>query len=262
MRNIRNQKRTMPKKDLFLLLIILCLWPGTLGFGQNSIIDQIQQMQDSIVTIHSDISSFYKTPGQKAAIDPHTGKMVLLRTLTKASYSRVGAGVIIHPSGIIVTNAHVVDKANQITVILHDSTPAPAKVLRVVNNLDAALLKIDSPGPLPAVGIADSDEIRLGQEIITVGNSPLLNQTVSGGKIKGLGVSRTDQRTGQVHNDLIQITVNVYEGDSGGPLFDRNGFLIGLITAKETAADHSSFAIPSNKIKQYLLEYLKTAQNP
>jgi S1-C subfamily serine protease len=248
-------------KNLF-LLVILSLSLESLGFGQTSIIDQIQQTQNSIVTIHADISSFYKTPGQKAAIDPKTGKMVLLRTVTKASYNRAGAGVVIHPDGIIVTNAHVVDKANQINVTLHDGRELPAKVLRLVGNLDVALLKIETPTALPAVGIADSDQIRLGQEIITVGNSALLNQTVSGGKIKGLGVKRTDQRTGQTHTDLIQITVNVYEGDSGGPLFDRNGLLIGLITAKETGADHSSFAIPSNKIKQYLLEYLQTARNP
>ena len=247
------------KKFLFLLAIFLMIGRVSLGFGQNSIIDQIQNTQNSLVTIHADMASFYKNPGGRTAIDPQTGKMVLLRTVTKASYDRNGAGVIVHPTGIIVTNAHVVDKANQITVILHDKTEMPAKVLRLVENLDMALLKIETPYPLIPVRIADSDQIHLGDEIITVGNSQLLNQTVSGGKIKGLGVNRTNQKDGRVRNDLIQTTVNLYQGDSGGPLFDRNGFLIGLMTAKDTSADHSSFAIPANKIKQYLLEYLQTA---
>ena len=255
---ILNLKPMPVKKLLLIFTVLFLIGLCPLGFGQDSIIDQIQKTQASIVTIKADISSFYKTPSQRAAIDPKTGKMVLLRTVAKASYNRVGAGVIIHPLGVIVTNAHVVDKATEIKVILHDQTMVRAKVLRLVDNLDMALLKIEPPYPLTAVNIANSDQIRLGQEIITIGNSAILNQTVSGGKIKGLGVSRTDQRSGRVQNNLIQTTINLYEGDSGGPLFNQDGFLIGLMTAKETAADHSSFAIPSNKIKQYLLEYLQT----
>jgi S1-C subfamily serine protease len=244
---------------IFILsLLFPAAWPVSSGYGQTSIIDQMQKTQASIVTIRSDLSSFYKTPGNRAAIDPRTGRMVVLNTLTKASYRRGGAGVIVHSSGIIVTNAHVVDKANEIKVVLHDQTEVPAQVLTVVGNLDMALLKINSPYSLTAVTIANSDEIRLGDEIMTVGNSEFLNQTLSGGKVIGLGVNRTEQKEGHTRNDLIQTTVNLYEGDSGGPLFDRNGFLIGLMTAKETAADHSSFAIPSNKIKQYLVEYLRT----
>lgn len=242
---------------LSIFLTTVCL--ESPGFGQTSIIDQIQQTQNSIVAIRADVSSFYKAPGQKMAIDPATGRMVVLRTLTKASYRRDGAGVIVHRAGIIVTNAHVVDKANEIKVILHDKTEVPAKVIRLIENLDVALLKIDPPYPVAAVPIADSDRIRLGDEIITVGNSQLLNQTVSGGKVIGLGVNKTEYKAGNTRTDLIQTTINLYEGDSGGPLFDRNGFLIGLMTAKETAADHSSFAVPSNRIKQYLLEYLKPA---
>jgi len=171
----------MPQKYiLFLFTVSSLVLSASWGFGQNSIIDQIQKTQDSIVTVHADISSFYKTPGQKAAIDPKTGRMVLLRTLTKASYNRIGAGVIIHPTGVIVTNAHVVDKATEIKIILHDKTEAAAQGLRVVENPDMALLKIDPPYPVAAVGIANSDQIHLRDEIITVGNSTLLNQTVSG----------------------------------------------------------------------------------
>ena len=252
--------RPLSVKNLFRLFAAFSIiGVESIGFGQSSIIDQIQTTQDSIVTIHADISSFYKNPGDEGhkAIDPQTGKMVLVRKLTKASYNRVGAGVIIHPTGIIVTNAHVVDKAQQIKVLLHDNTEVPAKVIQLVHNLDMVLLKIDFPTPLPAVEIANSDEIHLGEEIITVGNSSLLNQTVSGGKIIGLGVSRGQQKGGLIRNDLIQTSFNVYGGDSGGPLFNRNGLLIGLMTAKDTSADHSSFAIPANKIQQYLLEYLR-----
>ena len=164
----------------------------------------------------------------------------------------MGAGVVIDPSGIIITNGHTVDKANKITVAFKDNTVWPAEVLLVINNLDLGFLKVNVPSPLPIVTIADSDQITLGDEIITVGNSEFLKQTVSGGKIKGLGTSRSRQDQNQT--DLIQTTVNLYKGDSGGPLFDHEGRLIGLMTASETAHDHSSFAVPSNKIKKYLEE--------
>ena len=221
--------------------------------AQHSIIDQIQKSQASIVTVQAENVGMYKSP-RAAGFDRQSGRVILVRNVKAAAYNRSGAGVIIDPSGIIITNGHIIDKANKIKITFFDNRAWPAEVLLVVHNLDLGFLKVNMDAPLPAVVIADSDKLQLGDEIITVGNSEFLKQTVSGGKIKGLG-----KRQGQNPNqtDLIQTTINLYKGDSGGPLFDYEGRLIGLMTAAEGAHDHSSFAVPANKISKYL-EEIKT----
>jgi len=232
------------------------LWPSS-AFAQPSVLEQIIQTQPALVDIKAELIGFYKSPRAQTVFDSNTGRFIQLRNLKKATYARKGAGIIIHDSGIIVTNGHIVDKANLIIATLHNGQKVSAKLLFVINNLDIAYLKIEPPFALQSVEIADSDMINLGQEILTVGSSPVLHQTITGGQVIGLGTSRTLQKYGINRTDLIQTSFNLYEGDSGGPLFDQKGRLIGLMTAKETASDHSSFAVPSNQILKYLYDYLK-----
>lgn len=246
------------KISIILLCILFTLLPfkGPCLQAQTSIIDQILKVQPAIVSIQASNRGWFKSPRDSLVRDPRTGRLLRYRKAAMASYQRGGAGVVIHPSGVIVTNAHTITKADTIKVIFHDKTAVPAQVARFIKNLDFALLKINPPFPLKVIPIADSDKIHLGDEIITVGNSKLLKQTLSGGKIIGIGTNRSQQSKGNAQTDLIQTTITLYEGDSGGPLFDRQGRLIGLMTAQETSRGHSSFAIPSNKIKKYLIEYL------
>ncbi|HSV43107.1 MAG TPA: trypsin-like peptidase domain-containing protein [Candidatus Bathyarchaeia archaeon] len=242
----------------FLIVSAILLFITTPGRPQDSIISEMMETQRAIVEIKAENTDVFKTPGASAAIDPKTGRIVVARKLVRGSYERNGAGVVIHPSGIIVTNAHTINKANTIQVVLESQESFFAQPVQFINELDIALLKINAPRPLPFVQLADSDAIKLGQEVLTIGNSAFLKNTISGGQIIGIGVSRTLKHIGQQRTDLIQTTVNLYHGDSGGPLFNRHGQLIGLMTADEGAADHSSFAIPSNKIKKYLVEYLNS----
>jgi len=244
-------------RELLLTCFVLILSLLTLvGEAQVSLLEQIERLQPAIVSIKSLNTEIFQKPGMHAALDRKTGRVVVLRRLHGGSYNRFGAGVIVHESGIIVTNAHNIINADRITVILNDHTELLAKVLLVTKDMDFGFIQVDLPYPITPVALANADEIKLGDEIITVGNSPLLKQTISGGKIIGLGNSRTQKRQGQKRTDLIQTTVNLYESDSGGPLFDRKGHLLGLMTAKETAVDHSSFAIPANQIHRFLQEYL------
>lgn len=217
----------------------------------------MQTAQNGVVAVSAVNRDIYKSPGGLVR-DPKTGRVFLARKLAQAAYERHGAGVVIHPSGVIVTNAHTIYQADQIAVTLNDGSQLPAQVVGLVKGDDIALLKIPPHPSLLSVPIADSDQIQLGDEIFTIGNSPLLKETISGGTVIGLGHS---QSAGNRHNSLIQTTINVYKGDSGGPLFDRRGHLIGLITAREEDKDRSSFAIPSNHITQYLSAYLKETNN-
>ena len=249
----------MFSRSLSLILSIvvgnfLTIFPA---YGQTSLIDEILKLEPAIVSVKSINTDIFTTPARAAARDPRTGRIVVLRKLRTAHYDRFGAGVIIDPSGIIVTNAHIVNLAEHLTVILHNKKEIPAQVLFVVKDSDIAFLKIELSSPIEAVELADSDQIKLRDQVITVGNSFLLRQTVSGGQVIGLGQTKQQMFRGPIKtNELIHTDINLYEGDSGGPLFDHRGRLIGLMTAKEVQADHSSFALPSNHIKRFWAEYV------
>lgn len=246
------------KQTLFYMtvsLISLCIFSNT-ALAQTSILDKLLRSQPALVTVTAQNTDVFKSPVKKLVINPKTGRLVSIRGLAQASYNRRGAGVIIHPDGIIVTNSHTIYRANYIKITLYDRTTVSADVIRVVKGLDLALLKIEPPYPLSRIAIADSDKIRIGDEIYTIGNSPILHNTISGGQIRGLVAIPIINIPGQREIKLIRTTFNVYQGDSGGPLFDEKGRLIGLMTAKELGTDHSSFAVPSNEILKYLLEYM------
>ena len=250
---------TMFKKTIFVVFVGVSgvLWVTSLTAGQTSIIAEIQKLQPAIVSIKAVNKELFQAPYQAAALDKASGRIMVMRRLKAAGYNRFGAGVVIHPSGIVVTNAHVVNNADHIQVVLHDDTEIPAEVLLVVKNLDIGLIRIPLPYPITPVELADSDRVKLRDEVINIGNSQFLKQTFSGGRIKGIGTSRRQFLNGEIRTaNLLQTTINLYEGDSGGPLFDQAGRLIGMMTAKEVAADHSSFAVPANLIQRYLSEYL------
>lgn len=256
-------RQVVAKTLMSILPFLFLLIPKTVFCQEPSLLAQMLQAQAAVVDIHAQNQvGWTRFPQTKMARNPHTGQLVALQGLSKAEYDRNGSGVVIHPSGIIVTNAHIVDKAPQITISLQDKRSFPATVVGLVNDLDIALLKIEDPETLPYVTLADSNQIQLGDEIVTIGSSALMDQTVSGGRVIGLGVNRSLEKNGLRRTDLIQTTVNLYEGDSGGPLFNRKGELIGLMTARETSADHSSFAVPSNKIAALLMDYLKGKETP
>ncbi|MBI4549780.1 MAG: serine protease [Candidatus Omnitrophica bacterium] len=172
-----------------------------------------------------------------------------LRAVTS---TRVGAGFIIE-SGLIATNAHTVQHAGKITVILRDSTEAQATLVRLVPEQDLALIQIPPSFPAPPARLGDSDRLRIGDHVYTLPASALLQGTLNGGNIRGLGTSKRAPAKDAV--TLIQLDFGLYQGDSGCPVFDRNGNVIGLITAALAARDKVTFAIPSNMIRQICLDY-------
>ncbi|MEW5894811.1 MAG: trypsin-like peptidase domain-containing protein [Candidatus Omnitrophota bacterium] len=244
------------KISLIVILILLML--ALPASAQDSIIEQMIRTRDSIVEVLAENTDIHQAGKIKAGIDSRTGRMIVARQAVLQSFQRAGAGVIIHPDGIIVTNAHTANKASMIKITLGSGESFFAQPVKLAHDLDLLLLKIDAGKKLPYVPFADSDHIQLGQDVITIGNSAFLKNTISGGKIIGIGVNRKLKYIGQQRTDLIQTSINLYQGDSGGPLFDEDGRLIGLMTADEGANDHSSFAIPSNKIRESLVEYLNT----
>lgn len=252
---------TITPMKLFTSMAMILIAVSSSACAQPSLISQMLDAQQAVVAITAENTDVFKTPAA-AAIDPATGQIILRRKLAAGSYTRNGAGVLIHPDGILVTNAHTGHMANTIKVTLNTGETFYAQPIRILHDMDLLFLKINAGRPLPFIHIANSDQIALGQDVVTIGNSAFLKDTISGGQVIGIGVSRTLKHAGAHRTDLIQTTVNLYHGDSGGPLFDQNGQLIGLMTADEGSTDHSSFAIPSNIIQKYLLEYIRSNHNP
>lgn len=156
----------------------------------------------------------------------------------------VGSGFIIDPSGYIVTNHHVVDEASSVEVILNDGTRYPASVKGRDAKTDLALLKIDAGKPLPYVEFGDSDNARVGDWILAVGNPFGLGGSVTAGIISARG---RDISSGPF-DDYLQIDAPINRGNSGGPLFDAKGRVIGVNTAIFSPSGGNvgiGFAIPS-----------------
>ena len=173
--------------------------------------------------------------------------------------SGAGSGVVISSDGYILTCAHVVSGASNITVTIGD-TDYPATVVGEDDTSDVAVLKIDATDLTPAT-VGNSDSLAVGESVLAVGN-PLgeLGGTVTSGIVSALNRSVSIQSSGSVNTmSLIQMDASVSPGNSGGGLFNMNGELVGVVNAKSSDSDAEGlgFAIPINdamKVAQDLLE--------
>jgi len=173
----------------------------------------------------------------------------------RAQRMALGSGFIIDPSGIVVTNNHVVGdaQANKVTVIFQDDSKHVAKILGRDSKTDLALLKIDTNKPLPYVSFGDSSVEQVGDWVVAVGNPFGLGGTVSAGIVSARG---RDIHSGP-YDDFLQIDAPINRGNSGGPTFNLKGEVIGINTAIYSPNGGSvgiGFAIPSNLAKSVIAQ--------
>jgi len=165
----------------------------------------------------------------------------------------LGSGFIIDAAGFVVTNNHVVDGADEISVILQDNTTLPAKIVGRDESGDLALLKVESDKPLPTVEFGDSDTARVGDWVLAIGNPFGLGGTVTAGIVSARS---RDIRQGP-YDDFIQTDAAINRGNSGGPLFNMDGKVIGINTAIFSPSGGSigiGFSIPSNMAKNIVAQ--------
>ena len=190
--------------------------------------DVVAAVRDSVVTITSE--GFSARGFQQI---PSTG---------------VGSGMVLTSDGYILTNRHVVEDSQSLTVELADGQQFDATIVRISDDQDLALIKIDATGLSPAV-IGDSAALEVGQTAIAIG-SPLgtFTETVTRGIVSGTGrtITVTDESTGRpvTMTDLLQTDAAINPGNSGGPLLDATGAVIGINTAVSAEAEGMGFAIP------------------
>ena len=168
-----------------------------------------------------------------------------------------GSGVIISPDGYIVTNNHVIAKANEIRITLNNNKTYEAEIIGSDPNTDIALLKIDVDENLPYLAFGDSDEAKIGQWVLAVGNPFNLTSTVTAGIVSAKARNLDPVRD----QSFIQTDAAVNPGNSGGALVNTNGDLIGINTAITSSTGSYvgySFAVPSNiakKVVEDIMEY-------
>ena len=158
---------------------------------------------------------------------------------------QLGSGFVIDPSGVLVTNTHVIDGAYAIVVTFDDGSQLSAQVLAADRVADIALLKVDPPHPLKAITWGDSTKVQIGDPVLAIGNPLGVGLSVSGGIVSAL--NRNIMET--PYDDYIQTDAPINHGNSGGPLFDMKGDVVGINTAIISPTAGSAglgFAIPAN----------------
>ncbi len=161
-----------------------------------------------------------------------------------------GSGFVISSDGFVVTNHHVIEDATELTVHL-DGRQYPAEVKGDDPATDLALLKIEPDAPLDYLRLADSDEVRVGDWIMVIGSPLQLQNSVSVGVVsaKGRSIDITPDRSLE---NFIQTDAAINFGNSGGPLVDLTGAVVGIATAINFGAENIGFAVPSNTLKGIL----------
>jgi serine protease Do/serine protease DegQ len=215
------------------------LGAGT-GGRVASYADMLEPVQQAVVSVHSSVT--VRRP-------PGFGGRRGGGSATPRKQEGLGSGVIVSPDGFILTNNHVVEDADELTVTLADNREFKARLIGADEKTDIAVIKIDA-GKLPAVTLADSDKLRVGDIVFAIGNPLGVGQTVTMGIVSATGRTELgilDDVAG--YEDFIQTDAAINMGNSGGPLVDAKGRLIGLNSAIISPSSGSigiGFSIPAN----------------
>jgi serine protease Do len=156
----------------------------------------------------------------------------------------LGSGFIVDSSGLVVTNNHVIADADEISVILNDGTRLKATLVGKDQKTDLALLRVNSDKPLKAVKFGDSDKLRLGEWVVAIGNPFSLGGTVTAGIVS----ARNRDINSGPYDNYIQTDAAINRGNSGGPLFNLDGEVVGINTAIISPSGGSigiGFSVPS-----------------
>ena len=254
LRPLINPTRRIAVPAVASIMITFSAVGGAAADRPDSFADQVEQLSPAVVNITT-TTIVSEGPGMDMPqFPPGSPFEEFFKNFGDENRQRrassLGSGFIIDAEGIVVTNFHVIENAEEITVTLSDETSFTAKVLGQDQKTDIAVLKID-PGDtaLTAVPFGDSDSLRVGDWVLAIGNPFGLGGTVTAGIVSARG---RDIGNGP-YDDFIQTDASINRGNSGGPLFNTDGEVIGINTAIFSQSGGSvgiGFAISSNLAKR------------
>ncbi|NLJ73080.1 MAG: PDZ domain-containing protein [Syntrophomonadaceae bacterium] len=219
--------------------------------GPTNIPDMVEQVSPAVVNIETSASA----NNDEIFNDPFFRYFLGDSYMPKTNITQgIGTGFIISEDGYVVTNQHVVDKADTIIVNIDSTEKYNASIIGQDYELDLAVLKIEADKKFATLKMGDSDKIRVGEWVIAIGNPYGLDHTVTAGLISAKG--RPINIENRVYKNLIQTDAAINPGNSGGPLLDTNGQVIGINTAVNANAQGIGFAIPINTAKEVLDELI------
>jgi serine protease Do len=168
----------------------------------------------------------------------------------------LGSGLIIEPTGIVLTNAHVVEGASRIVVTLRDGRELEAELLGSDRDADLAVLKV-AASKLPAVSLGRSSDLMIGETVVAIGNPFGLSHTVTMGVLSAVGRTVPSESGERLFTDFLQTDASINPGNSGGPLVNILGEVIGINTAIVSGANGIGFAIPSDRARRVVADLLR-----
>ena len=217
--------------------------PAALPVASGSFAQVAEAVGPAVVNI----TTFMRSGGGRTPVEEFFGDELLRRFFggepeRQQQQRSLGSGVIVDPSGIALTNAHVVERATDIEVVTAEGKKHKAKIVGLDKRTDLAVLRLQGGGPYPSASLGDSDKVRVGDWVLAIGSPFGLQQTVTAGIISAKGRS-----IGQgPYDDFLQTDAAINPGNSGGPLVNSAGEVIGVNTAMIRPAQGICFAIASN----------------
>ena len=245
------------KASVFGLLLVGLMFVPALQAAPESAIQSVLEASLAVVGVRAEGAAFAGGDKPQGIVDPGTGQTVIVNSITPIYFKKTGAGVIIDPGGMIVTNAHIVVQGGRITVTLSNGFEIQGKLVHIVPEQDLAFIRVAVPIPLPYLPFSDSDSLEIGHKAYTIGNSTFVKGSLNGGEISGIGRHRDEKTPGGNRTAILQINFSLYRGDSGCPVMDERGHLIGLVAAAQVTKPDVTFAIPSNIIREIYEEYVR-----
>lgn len=260
---IKKNKFKRARNNIFkglAILIAIALISGASSFltiellkRQNNLLNRTTNIysvtnNDNIANIVDEVS--------KGVVNISTRKIGYTWFGQKIISEGAGTGIVISSDGYILTNNHVVDNSDEVSITTSDGKEIEAKVIKKDSSKDLAIVKVKSDEKLFAVKLGDSDKLKVGESVLAIGNVlGRYSNSVTLGIISGLGRPIITSGSGlygdlQELEDLIQTDAAINSGNSGGPLVNMKGEVIGINTAIDGTAQNIGFAVPINHAKK------------
>jgi len=242
---------TWSKRTLLLSLLCLCpLWPS---LAQDAPLTDAQKSRVTpVVTAYRKARPAVVSISAQKVVQGGAGLFggdpldeIFPSPLRPRAVQSLGSGVLIHPQGYIVTNAHVIRRAQKVTVTLQDNTPLEARVISADDTCDLAVLKVEPSRDktLPFLPLGRSDDLIVGETVIAIGNPFGYSNSVTAGVVSAVD-RKLEFASGVTCEQLIQTDAPINPGNSGGPLLNINGEFIGINSAIRADGHNIGFAIP------------------